>query len=313
VFASLPGNVVSMKFPKKNFNYKAGQYIFICVPEISYFQFHPFSISSSPDQDYVSLHIRVLGDWTKKLYDVTHSDPKPRKYRVLMEGPYGEPSVDIEGPRYKMFLLLSGGIGITPMQSICNDLISQEERGRELKKVWFVWSCRDSALLNSVYDDGPALAHHDVAHPTRHPTAFTPDVLKRTGTSIARIGGADEPDHTGHVEGEGKADTTNVTLQHADDDSDFLHTEFYLTRVRNTAEFANANVKPELQECLRMGRPRLPLIFAKMKEIAKRNGCSEVAVLSCGPTPLVDQARKLCWSESGGGVSFDFHSETFAF
>lgn len=28
---------------------------------------HPFSITSAPGDDYLSVHIRVLGDWTKKL------------------------------------------------------------------------------------------------------------------------------------------------------------------------------------------------------------------------------------------------------
>lgn len=28
---------------------------------------HPFSITSAPDDDYVSVHIRCLGDWTNAL------------------------------------------------------------------------------------------------------------------------------------------------------------------------------------------------------------------------------------------------------
>lgn len=28
---------------------------------------HPFSITSAPGDDYLSVHIRVLGDWTKEL------------------------------------------------------------------------------------------------------------------------------------------------------------------------------------------------------------------------------------------------------
>jgi hypothetical protein len=82
--ASLPGNVVRMSFDKKNFNYKAGQYLFVCIPEVSMFQWHPFSISSSPDQDEVSVHIRVLGDWTKDVYDLAHKSPVPKQYKVRL-------------------------------------------------------------------------------------------------------------------------------------------------------------------------------------------------------------------------------------
>ena len=28
---------------------------------------HPFSITSAPDDDYLSIHIRQLGDWTQEL------------------------------------------------------------------------------------------------------------------------------------------------------------------------------------------------------------------------------------------------------
>ncbi|KAJ0623041.1 putative NAD(P)H oxidase (H(2)O(2)-forming) [Helianthus annuus] len=28
---------------------------------------HPFSMTSAPDDDYLSVHIRTLGDWTRQL------------------------------------------------------------------------------------------------------------------------------------------------------------------------------------------------------------------------------------------------------
>ena len=72
----------------------------------------------------MSIHIRVLGDWTKKLYDLAHPfGLAGTEAEVLFEGPYGELEVDIDGAKYKSVLLISGGIGITPIQSICNDLI----------------------------------------------------------------------------------------------------------------------------------------------------------------------------------------------
>ncbi|MCD7449902.1 hypothetical protein HAX54_002205 [Datura stramonium] len=35
--------------------------------DISNFEWHPFSITSAPDDDYLSVHIRTLGDWTTEL------------------------------------------------------------------------------------------------------------------------------------------------------------------------------------------------------------------------------------------------------
>ncbi|KAF8930347.1 hypothetical protein BGZ47_000603 [Haplosporangium gracile] len=46
------------------FRAKAGQYIFLNCPDISAFEWHPFTITSAPEEDYVSVHIRIVGDWT---------------------------------------------------------------------------------------------------------------------------------------------------------------------------------------------------------------------------------------------------------
>jgi predicted ferric reductase len=86
----------------------------ICIPKISMFQFHPFSLSTSPHQDAVSLHVRSLGNWTTALANLAD---KQREIEILIEGPYGNLSIDLESDtRYKMILLISGGIGITPLQ-----------------------------------------------------------------------------------------------------------------------------------------------------------------------------------------------------
>jgi len=64
----LDGNVIKIEFNKKDFQYNAGQYVNICIPCISWVESHPFTISSSPScDDTITIHIRVLGDWTRKL------------------------------------------------------------------------------------------------------------------------------------------------------------------------------------------------------------------------------------------------------
>ena len=47
----LPSNVVRLTFLKRDFKYKSGQYCFICVPGVSLFEWHPFSLSSSPHEN----------------------------------------------------------------------------------------------------------------------------------------------------------------------------------------------------------------------------------------------------------------------
>lgn len=264
----LPSDVMRVSFPRGKFEYKSGQYVFICIPSISTVQWHPFSISSAPHEERVTLHIRVLGNWTRKLYGM--AERETLKMQVFIEGPYGEPAVDIEGDTYDSFLMISGGIGITPMQSITNDLVHQYRCGRQLRKIWFVWSVRDRFLIDAMYNESTAS--------NRLPLSFVPDSLE----SISP------------------------------DSEDVLYTEFYLTKAREEDQ-AGANIHPDVQTCLRFGRPALDTIIGEMANIAKNGPKKRVAVLVCGPESIIKDVRRFCRNSSSKEVQFDVHSETFNF
>jgi predicted ferric reductase len=105
-------SVIEVSFPKTAaFAYNPGQYIYLSIPEISWLQWHPFSISSSPYQQVVTIHIRRAGNWTSALFQLASIKTE---VDMLLEGPYGSVAVDIMGDRkYKSVLLISGGIGGT--------------------------------------------------------------------------------------------------------------------------------------------------------------------------------------------------------
>merc|ERR1712178_200243 len=65
---SLPSDVLTIKFKVKDgskFRYRAGQYIYINCPDVSVKEWHPFTLSSSPEDDFLSCHIRCSKrlDW----------------------------------------------------------------------------------------------------------------------------------------------------------------------------------------------------------------------------------------------------------
>ncbi|BGP00200.1 hypothetical protein NBRC10513v2_004424 [Rhodotorula toruloides] len=62
-----PQGALELRFVKPSFRYKSGQWLFLNVPAVSPFQWHPFTISSAPEDPYVSVHIRQVGDWTRAL------------------------------------------------------------------------------------------------------------------------------------------------------------------------------------------------------------------------------------------------------
>merc|ERR1712226_145297 len=67
----LPSRVTCLKIKKPaKFHYSPGDWVFIKIPKIAAFEWHPFTISSAPEvQDTFSVHIRGVGQWTNKLYD----------------------------------------------------------------------------------------------------------------------------------------------------------------------------------------------------------------------------------------------------
>jgi len=48
--------------------YRPGQYIYLNAKCISFFEWHPFTITSSPDDSNLTVHIRCEGDWTSIIY-----------------------------------------------------------------------------------------------------------------------------------------------------------------------------------------------------------------------------------------------------
>ena len=68
----LPSRVVNLVIKRPtNFSFKPGDYIYLNIPSIAHFEWHPFTISSAPEQtDTISLHIRAVGHWTNSLYQV---------------------------------------------------------------------------------------------------------------------------------------------------------------------------------------------------------------------------------------------------
>ena len=82
----LPSKVVSLVIKRPpHFAFKPGDYIFVNIPAIATFEWHPFTISSAPEQsDAISLHIRVVGHWTRKLYEYFEAEQK--RLQCTMDG-----------------------------------------------------------------------------------------------------------------------------------------------------------------------------------------------------------------------------------
>lgn len=75
-----PARVLELQMQKKGFRMEVGQYIFINCPSISLLEWHPFTLTSAPEEDFFSIHVRAAGDWTERLID-TFQQQKPETPR----------------------------------------------------------------------------------------------------------------------------------------------------------------------------------------------------------------------------------------
>eukprot|EP01064_Diplonema_japonicum_P011304 TRINITY_DN185_c4_g1_i1.p1 TRINITY_DN185_c4_g1~~TRINITY_DN185_c4_g1_i1.p1 ORF type:complete len:259 (+),score=45.91 TRINITY_DN185_c4_g1_i1:218-994(+) len=79
--------------------YRAGQYVFLSIPEIGSFQWHPISFSSAPCEGPVAkFHIRCAGDWGQRLMSLALQKPD-EKHKILLDGAYGCTSIDIDSEK----------------------------------------------------------------------------------------------------------------------------------------------------------------------------------------------------------------------
>ncbi|XP_027501154.1 NADPH oxidase 1 isoform X2 [Corapipo altera] len=135
-----PARVLELQMQKKGFRMEVGQYIFVNCPAISPLEWHPFTLTSAPEEDFFSIHIRVAGDWTERLIDTFQS----QNPRIEVDGPFGTASEDVF--QYEVAMLVGAGIGVTPFASILKSIwykFQQADQTLKTKKIYFYWLCRD--------------------------------------------------------------------------------------------------------------------------------------------------------------------------
>ncbi|KAK4292137.1 hypothetical protein Pmani_035075 [Petrolisthes manimaculis] len=87
---TLPSQVVTLVIRRpRDFDFHPGEYVYLNIPSIARFEWHPFTISSAPElEDVFTVHIRAVGEWTKRVYDLfkhqeveaeTQQQPQPQQ------------------------------------------------------------------------------------------------------------------------------------------------------------------------------------------------------------------------------------------
>ncbi|KAG6005366.1 hypothetical protein E4U21_000217 [Claviceps maximensis] len=282
-----PSQVCEIQIKKENTKSRAGQYIFFCCPTVSLWQYHPFTLTSAPEEDYISIHMRCQGDftmavsrvlgceWDSKDADGTSkvvgvdgntSGVNPALHRVLprvyVDGPFGTASEDVF--KYETSILVGAGIGVTPFASILKSIwyrMNYPSKTSRLSKVYFFWICRDFASFEWFRSLLLAVEAQDIAHRIEIHTYLT-----------ARV----NPD-----------DASNIMINDAHSDRDTI------TGLSSPTSF---------------GRPNWDMIF---RGIRKLHYPGEAGVFFCGPKGLGSTLHMCCNKYTEPGFSYVWSKETF--
>jgi dual oxidase len=93
--------VITAQVPKtRPWDYKAGQYVFVQVPQLSRFQWHPFTVSTCINNT-MQVHIKADGDWTNQLRDLAKEGGRTT-IKIGLDGPFGAPAQRFYDFEYSM-------------------------------------------------------------------------------------------------------------------------------------------------------------------------------------------------------------------
>eukprot|EP00047_Mylnosiga_fluctuans_P001135 m.214109 g.214109 ORF g.214109 m.214109 type:complete len:537 (-) comp10143_c5_seq6:372-1982(-) len=206
--------IVKVSFPRCTVSSAVGQYVLVNFPAVSYVQWHPFSLTSSPLATNDQISIRAAGGFTRAVADVAQAaerDHVPLYVRV--DGPFGGFSFNME--QHPVAVLIAGGVGVTPMINVLRSVYNlvnepkytDQDPGVDVvarQHIYLVWCITQEDHYNWFEDilsaaqrasslgDVPAL--HLEVHVTRKTTCQAPlrsgrpDVARRVDEIVSKHG-----------------------------------------------------------------------------------------------------------------------------
>ncbi|KAM0792757.1 hypothetical protein ACM66B_002531 [Microbotryomycetes sp. NB124-2] len=250
-------------------------------PSVSKWQWHPFTLTSAPQDDFISVHIRCVGDWTNEFaaaLGVPTQDDRSLSFataypplrtilpRLMVDGPFGSVSEDVFN--YEVSVLVGAGIGITPFASVLKAVWHNFQAAKALatipRKVHLFWICREYKAFEWFQALLAAIEAEDVHNLIEIHTYLTGSVQLDDAVNI----GAHDVN----------ADMDAITM---------------------------------LRARMHYGRPDWNAVFSKLVAL---HPSTEVGVFFCGPKPLGRTLHKCCNEFSGAGphdTRFVYGKENF--
>lgn len=151
----LPQGAIKVTVPTQ-MRWRPGQYVYLRMPSIAFFESHPFTIASLCSDDFPSeygeeyrdctLVFRPSRGFTRKVFRKALENGPFRTYTAFLEGPYG--GMQREMAAFDDVIFFAGGSGITAIASQLLDLIKKIRDGKAItKSVKVVWALKNAETM----------------------------------------------------------------------------------------------------------------------------------------------------------------------
>uniref|UniRef100_A0A8C7Z9T9 NAD(P)H oxidase (H2O2-forming) n=1 Tax=Oryzias sinensis TaxID=183150 RepID=A0A8C7Z9T9_9TELE len=251
----LPSGVTHLEFKRPSgFVYRSGQWVRIACLMLGTDEYHPFTLTSAPHEETLSLHIRAVGPWTSQLREL-YTDESLLELgsypKLYLDGPFGEGHQ--EWVDFEVSVLVGGGIGVTPFASILKDLVFKSSIKSKFmcKKVYFIWVTRTQRQFEWVSDIIREVEEMDTQE------------LVSVHTYITQV--AEKFD---------------------------LRTTMLYVCERHFQKVWNRSLFTGLRSVTHFGRPPFVSFFNSLQEVHPEVG--KIGVFSCGPPGLTKNVEKAC-------------------
>ncbi|CAK4912460.1 unnamed protein product [Aphanomyces euteiches] len=149
------------------YDYKVGNFVYVNVPQVSKLQWHALTIASSPKTSAAefTLLVKPLGDWSNQLAAYARECEATQQPPVVyMDGFYGA-SLQLYN-EYSTVCLVGGGIGVTPLLAVLEDVAAAVDRAGSWTqpRVVFAFAFHDLSLLSVL---APVLLKLEELDPSR--------------------------------------------------------------------------------------------------------------------------------------------------
>uniref|UniRef100_H0V9P6 NAD(P)H oxidase (H2O2-forming) n=1 Tax=Cavia porcellus TaxID=10141 RepID=H0V9P6_CAVPO len=251
----LPSGVTHLRFQRpQGFEYKSGQWVRIACLALGTNEYHPFTLTSAPHEDTLSLHIRAVGPWTtrlRELYTPLTGNGGATYPKLYLDGPFGEGHQ--EWHKFEVSVLVGGGIGVTPFASILKDLVFKSSLGSQMlcKKIYFIWVTR-----------------------TQRQFEWLADIIREV----------EENDLQDLV-------SVHIYITQLAEKFDLRTTMLYICE-RHFQKVLNRSLFTGLRSVTHFGRPPFEAFFNSLQEVHPQ--VYKIGVFSCGPPGMTKNVEKAC-------------------